>query len=393
MNNKKDDSAILNILYPVVAKKMKANSDKFKKQFAKFVNDRTKELFCAAPSYRMPFGTTDADEIFKAVDITRAQVKNAIMQTYYWDIAAFNPRYAKDEITILLLCIVRYYILAKDEKAAGIASAYLGFSGKFYPSIHSNSFPKAEPAKYEYVMDYVINHFSNKFMIKTEGHVIGTVTAIGKSWISTYENNRFKSFDDEDVAYLVQQLRNRIKSFIKNVASLYYSAYERRDYITFDSECNEEDNFHLTDSDSLKAERAVENAMSKINSMSIDYRYCKMSSDNLVHTDEVKSIMESIMDSKDNRTDVKDLVRLLVYTYFSAPKSDKDVSSIRFITFSVSPKSNTKDANIIRIKEIVEGWLMTSERYRKRRSRLATKNSYFKSIVMYFTLMIHIANK
>ncbi len=389
---KNDTSAILELLYPKVEKSMKTNTNNFKRQFATFVDSRTKELFCTGPSYRIPFGTPDADEIFETVKVSRDDSKKAIMQTYYWDIAAFNPRYAKDEITILLLCIVRYFILHHEDKNAGIAATYLGFSGKFYPSIHRMSFPKAEPYKYEYVMDYVINHLSNKFIIKTEGHVIGSITSICRSWIDTYER-RFKSFDDEDVAYLVQQLRNRIKSFIKNIATLYYDAYDNKDYITFDSESNDDENFHLTDSDSLKAERAIESAMNKINSMSIDYRYCKMSSDNLVHANEVKSIIESIIDNKNNKSDIKELVKLLVYTYFESTSGQKEVTDIKFITFSISPKSNTKNEHILKIKEIVEEWLMTSERYRKRRSRLATKNSYFKAIVMYFTLMIHIANK
>ena len=129
-----------------------------------------------------------------------------------------------------------------------------------------------------------------------------------------------------------------------------------------------------------------------INSIAVDYRCCKMSSDNLVKTDETKAIIESIIGNNANQAEIKELVRLLVYTYFASSKS-KDVSDIKFITFSVSPKPNSKDEHINRIKEIVEDWLMECERYRKRKSRTATKNSYFKSILMYFTLIIHTANK
>ena len=383
--------AIVIKLYPLVAKSMATNTNNFRRQFTKFVNGRTKELFATGPLNRMPFGTQDADEIFDSVKISRMDVKKAIAETYYWEIPAFNPRYAKDEVTVLLLAIIRYFILKKDQKNAELASSYLGFTGKFYPSIHYAIFPKAEPAKYEHVMDYVINNLTNKYDIKREGHVIGTVTSIAKSWMDTYEK-RFKEFDDEDVAYLVQQYHNRIKSFIKNIAALYYKAYENKDYITFDSENQSDEDFRLTDSDSLKAERCIENAMSKLNTMTVDYRFCKMSSDSLVRTDEVKSIIESIVSDKNNVADVKELVRLLVYTYFESSNT-KDVSDIKFITFSVTAKPNSKDPHILRIKELVESWLMTSERYQRRKSRLATKNSYFKTILMYFTLIIHTANK
>lgn len=383
--------AILTQLVPLVNKTMASKDRAFRMQFSKFVDRRTKELFCTGPSYRIPFGAQDADDLFDAVGISRMDVKKAIAQTYYWDIAAFNPRYAKDEVTILLTCILRYYMEKKDEKAVQMTTTYLGFSGKFYPSIHYAIFPKAEPAKYEHVMDYVVNNLSNKYDIKREGHVIGTIRSIGDSWIKAYPK-KFKDFDDEDVTYLIQQFHNRIKSFIKNIASLYYKAYENKDYITFDSESQSDENFKLSDSDSLKAERSIESAMTRINSMAVDYRFCKMSSDALVKTDETKSIIESIVGDNKNQPEIKELVRLLIYTFFASGTS-KDVSDIKFITFSVSPKPNSKDKHINRIKEIVESWLMESERYRKRKSRTATKNSYFKSILMYFTLIIHTANK
>lgn len=383
--------AILSKLYPIVAKSMVSNTNNFRRQFTKFVNGRAKELFATAPLNRMPFGTQDAEEIFQSIKISRTEVKSAIAETYYWEIPAFNPRYAKDEVTILLLCITRYFLEKKDHKNAELAATYLGFTGKFYPSIHYAIFPKAEPAKYEHVMEYVINNLSNKYDIKREGHVIGTVTSISKSWMDTYEK-RFKNFDDEDVTYLVQQLHNRIKSFIKNIASLYYKAYENKDYITFDSENQSDEDFHLSDSDSLKAERCIENAMSKLNTMAVNYRFCKMAADSLVRTDEIKSIIESVIGNKDNMADIKELVRLLVYTYFAA-STTKEVSDIKFITFSVAAKPNSKDPHINRIKEIVESWLMTSDRYQRRKNRLATKNSYFKTVIMYFTLVIHTANK
>ena len=61
---------------------------------------------------------------------------------------------------------------------------------------------------------------------------------------------------------------------------------------------------------------------------------------------------------------------------------------------SYAAKPNTKDPNILREKEIVESWLTeNSPSYRKRKSRLATKNSYYKSIFSYFTLVVHTANK
>ena len=81
-----------------------------------------------------------------------------------------------------------------------------------------------------------------------------------------------------------------------------------------------------------------------------------------------------------------------VDTFWNNAKEGK--SGIDFITFAISAKPNTKNKNIIRQKEIVEKFLdENSAAYRKRRSRLATKNSYHKAVIKYYSLVINQSNK
>jgi len=393
----KNTDAILKILYPKVEKVMAKNTNKFKANVGKFINERNEYMFDTCPCDRIYYGEDDANEMFKAVGIEKKEITEAIEATYYYQIAAFNPRAAKDEITVLMLTIIRYFLKKKDSKNTELAMIYLSFSGKFYPSIHYMSFPKVQPSEYRHVMEYVLNKMlSDKFYLKTQGSVFGAVKAYGMTWLDSYDG-MFKSYDDDDVVYLIQQLHNRIKTFMKNIASLYYEAYANKDYITYDSDSLAENDYHLADSDSLKAERYIEKAMEKVNTSSVDYKLCKMSSDTNVKTEEIKSIVESVLNDRENIMEVKELIRLLVYTYFASPSEPgkkKDISNIDFITFSVAPKPNTKDPHILRIKEIMEDWLMdNSISYRKRRRRIATANSYNRSLLMYFTLLIHIANK
>jgi hypothetical protein len=242
-------------------------------------------------------------------------------------------------------------------------------------------------------MLYVVNNMlSQKFELKKEGSLIGAVRSICNTWIDTYAD-RMKDFDDEDVVYMIQQLHNRIKSMIQNVAELYYKAYEDKDvYLTFDGDDMSEDNYHLADSDSLKAQRVVEASMNKLNTSSIDYKTCKRASDSNVKTDEVKSIMESILSDNANQPEIKELVNLIVIDYYKNSKK-KDVKDIEFISYTISPKPNAKDPNLVREKEIIEGWLdENSPQYRKRKSRAATKTSYYKAVLYYFTLTIYEAN-
>lgn len=389
----KNTNVILTKLYPIVADRFKNSNTltKYKKIISSFIEFRATSLFDNCPCDRMVFSDKDREELFSAMNISSRDVDNIIAQTYYAEIASFNPAAAKDAFTILQMAIIRYFFLKKDTKNLDISLTYLAFSGKFYPSIHSGSFPYL-PARH--VMEYVVNNMmSNKYDLVTKGSVLGAVKSVANTWVDTY-SDRLKDFDDEDVVYLIQQLHNRIKSFMKNVATLYYEANEKGDiYLTYDSDNLSEDNYRLADNDSLKMERIIENTMNYINNNTVDYVACKRSSDNNVRTDEVKSIIESIISNPDNVDEIREFIRCLVTSYFKDGK-EKDVRNMEFISFSISAKPNTKDPLVLRQKEIIVEWLETnSVNYKRRKSRIATQTSYNRCILQYFVLIIHEANK
>lgn len=390
----KSTKAILSGLVPVVNSLLAKNTSKVKNCIDKFINERNKFIFDTCPCDRIYYTEADAEMMFSAIGIDKETVQKYLKDTYYFAMAAFNPRAAKDELTVLMMCAIRYYyIVKKDMKMRDLCMIYLAFSGKFYPSLHYSSYPKVQPSEYRHVMEYVVNNMlSDKFYLKTEGTVFGAIKKFGVTWLEAYKSE-FTSFADEEIVYLIQQLHNRIKTFMKNVATLYYEAYENKDYMTYDSDSFEQGDFHLADSDSLKAERYIEKAMNKINTSSVEYKYCKMCSDANVKTEEIRSIIETILQKQEYNLEVKELIRLIVYTFFEHNES-KDVTDIRFISYTIAPKPNTTDKHLIKIKTLVESWLDNeSLNYRKRKNREATKNSYYRSILLYFVLVIHNSNK
>lgn len=385
-------SVIVKDIYPIIEQAIKKNQTKYKKNIQNFIDSRSKELYDIAPYTRIYFGQQDIDDFFKAMGVKESTIKQCLTKTYYWNMN-FNPRAAKDPFTVAMIMVIRYYILKGDRKNAEISSIYLAFSGKFYPSIHSGIFPKVQPIEYKHVMDYVVNNMlTQKFDLKREGSVFGAIRSICITWLNTYEEI-FKNPDDEDVADLIQQLHGRIKSFMFNIGSLYYQAYENGNYISYDSDSENQETFRVADTDSLKAERIVENTMANINNNNIDIKLCNMASDSNVKVAEVRSIIESIQSDPDNIPVIKELLRIIVSEYLANSKQ-KDVSSLEFVRVSITPKPNTKNKNIIRQKEIIEGWLdENSPQYRKRKSRLATKSSYYKSVLTYYVLLINKSNK
>ena len=149
-------------------------------------------------------------------------------------------------------------------------------------------------------------HLSDKYDLKKTGSVIGTIKSITNTWITTYDDRLKGSSDDEDYVYMIQQLHVRIKSFIKNTAEAYYRCYNNKDYLTYDSDDMSQDNFRLTENDSTKIEAVTQRTLTYITSHDVDYRICKMCSDSNIKTEEIKSIIESIVKNTDNIDDIAD---------------------------------------------------------------------------------------
>ena len=384
----KDTHAVKDILYPLVEKALK--DSKKKKAYMIFVNQffskRDTDVYDALPCSRLVCGEEEMNQLFAALDIPKEIAREAIEKTYYSEIRNFNPKAALHEFTVTQLSVIRFFVLT-NAKEKEISMLLLAFSGKFYPSIHYK-FYNYLPARH--VMEYVVNNeLSQKYDLASQGSVMGAVKSIGTTWLDTYKS-KFKDFNDDDVVYLIQQLHSRINSFLKNISEEYYRAYDNKDsYMAYSSDSFDQDNYHLADNDSLKVEKLTESVMSFITSNGVDYKICKACSDENITPNEAKAVIESIITRKENLLNIKELVSLMISTYFASSNS-KDVTDISFITYTVAPKPNAKQKEIIRQKDLIEDFLSDSgTAYLRRRSRIATKNSYERCVRMYFALMIH----
>lgn len=392
-----DTSAILNKMYPIIEKALSTRLGLWKKAVSNFMQKRSASLFDIAPCDRIYYMDTDREELFSALGIGMHEATSCIRDTYYYPIAAFKPASAKDETTIICMCIIRYFLLKGMQKELELAGIYLAFSGKFYPSVHYGFFKTVAPAKYRHIMEYVVNHkMNNKYDLKKYGSVIGVIKSINDTWVNFYKQE-FKEFLDEDIVYMLDQLHDRLKSFIKNVATLYYEAYENKEYITYDKDSLPEEGdsamFHLTTNDSFKLQMYVENTMTKINTSQVDYAICKSCSDANVKTEEVKSIIETILSSRENLKYIREYITCTIAAFLEE-STVKEINSTKFLSFAIKPKPNSKNKAIIRSKEIMDQLLDdNSVGFRKRKHRNATRQSYYAAFCTYFAIIAIRANQ
>lgn len=382
-------------LYPMVEAALKKNQKAFDRTMSKFFSDRQEELFKTMPLDRIFYRDSDREELLTTMGISDTSIQNVIANTYYGPKTAFNPRSAKDSITVLMMCVIRYFYKLGDKKRLQLAMLYLSFSGKFYPSIHYATFPKVTPK--DYVMEYALNNMMDKkFDLKAKGSVFGAVLSKTEVWLNTYKA-KFNSFGDDDVVYLIQQLHTRLKLFMHNIGKMYYKAYENKDYIVYNSDSEDTDNpeeYHLAKNDSFEASKIIDKSLTYLSRNTVNYSICKLSSNQYVKTEEVKSIMESILVDKDNLPDIKKTISTLVYSYFADPKTDNNVVSSDFIVYCLTPRPNSNSKSYEEMKQTIEHWLSTgSAAYRRRAKRAATRLAYNKAVLSYFAMVIYIANK
>lgn len=390
-NQQKNTTAIKSGIYPLVEKALsnKAILSKYIKLVGDFINARSQDLYDICPCSRIMYSQQDEDLFFATLKIDKKEVEKHLQKTYYASIPNYNPRNAKDPLTMTALTVVRYFILHNKLKELDLACIYLSFSGTIYPSVHYGSF-RYSPEQYRPIMEYVVNNrLSNKFDLKQQGSVIGAIKSVYTSWLNKYKNE-FKSYTDYDASYIIEQLRGRIKSFMINIATEFYDAYNSNgEYLLYDSDDFSEDSYREVDNNSMIVERIVESTMNYINSTTVDYSICAMCEDTNVRLIEVKQILDSIYANKDTIPLVKELLRLIVAEYYQNNKNP-DVRSMGFITYTLTKKPNSKNKNVLRIKQILDFLLSESDSaYNRRKHREATKISYETCLLKYYAIMIN----
>lgn len=383
-------SIIYKNIYPFVEEAINKRDSKFRDCMAKWFNKNHELVFDIGPYDRIYYTDKDKQDLFDSLGLNEDNILSILKNSYYFDMAGFNPQCAKEPYVVVLLCAIRYYLKNNKRRFAELTSIYLCFSGKFYASLHADFFRKFPPSKYRSVMDYVINNMlSAKFDIKTKGSLFAAIEALCKTWIDTYEKKLVSEQSDEDVKNHIQQLRDRERSFIRNIANLYYEAYENRYYMNYETDSLDEDNFRLTTNDANEAARITEATMNYLTSNYVSMKICNKCQDSNVKALEIKNIIENLLGDRDNLPTVKRAINIIVCDFKRNYPNEK-IGSINFIDHTIKVKPNTKDKYLLELKATLIGWLdKYSDKYKIRKKRKETAISYYRCILMYITISIY----
>ena len=380
----KDTDVVIEKLYPVVEAAMNKRSGRFLRAVQTFINNRHEEIFAIAPYDRIYFNQNDKKSLYEALGLREKEIEDIVKECFFWGID-YTPHAAKEPYVELLMCIIRYYCKKNQKKNAEVATIYLAFTGKFYVSLHCYFWKKFPPDKS--VLDYVINTMiSDKFDLKKEGSVFGAIRKLCSTWLETYSGQLMKDPSDDEIGKLIQQLRDREKSFLKNIANLYFEAYENKSYLNYETDNLSADEFRITDNDAATAARITESAVNRMTSQAVNIKICAQCKNENVKTNEVKQIIEGILRDRDNIQKLRRVVNIIICDYMSGHRAR--VGSAEFISYTMKAKPNTKSKMLIEMKSTIISWIEeNSIRYRDSKS-LGTRNNFYRSILLYLTLII-----
>lgn len=375
-------------LYKLIESKLSKNNIKrnYIACLAKFFNSRHEQLYDIAPYTNIYYNQSDVDKLFKSLDLTEKEVINILQNVWFWK-ENYRPKCAKEPYVQILMCIIRYFLKNADTKNAELSTIYLLFSGKFYASIYSSlwKFPVNKQ-----IMDYVVNvMLTNKFDLKSEGTLFGAVKKLAITYLNTYKSNITNAkLTDDEMGKLIQQLRDREKSFLGNIYTEYRKAVDSKVYLNYENDNYEADNFRLTSNDAAEASRLTEGAMNIMTTQAVSSEFCNIIADERVKAYQIKDILEKIiLGNKENLPDVKRVINILICDYF-AGYPGTSVNSNQFIKYCTAAKPNTKNPLIIEMKNTVLKWLEQDAVYRTRSRTKATANSYYSRVLFYFALVI-----
>lgn len=383
-----DSNYILDELYPLVKSKLdnKSIERKFISNIAQFFNAKSTQINDIAPYTNIYFNQSDLDKLFKSIDITEKEVIDILSKCWFWD-QDIRPKCTKEPYVEVLMCAIRYYIIANNMKYTEMVTIYTLFSGKFYASIYSSlwRFP-VNPS----IMDYVINNnLSDKYDLKKEGTVFKAIKKLANTYLDKYSKDiASRDHSDNDFKNNIQQLRDREKSFLGNIFTSYIEATESKSYLNYETDNLDPDKFRITDNDSAKASRITESAIGILTTQKVSREYCNNAHDSRVKSEQVQSILENIiLSDKNNIPQLKRVINIMICDFMSG-NPGVPVNSAAFLSYAITAKPNTKNDLVIEMKTTILSWLEQDAVYRKRSATKATAISYYRSIVCYLAQVI-----
>lgn len=378
-------SVVTEFLYPYIEKGLvnKQNQRKIISIVSTYIDKNSTKLSTAGPSKRTIFSDSDRNHVYSLFDIDLNSLKKIVKQSNYikssWKIVT-------DPFNLVMMMMIRYCHHHKLEELRRACIVYLTLS--MYPSLHYKYF-KYEPN--EAIMQYTINNLSGKYKIRTSGNILNALVETTTTSDTTYAKNLMQG-NDKFITDYINAYKTRLNSLIKKIRDAFEQNYRDGKYLNQENDNESEDNYQTSDSNSYMITRIVDKVYLGLSVNGPDMRLVNVASKlNEVSLNETRNVINAITSDKSQTDNIKSMVESILFLFlFDGKNRIEDLSGNTFLIYcmNVYKKSNTVDDQIIKIKNVLDGWIDKYSTAYKKTQRVATLNSFRRALYMFFVLSI-----
>ena len=365
---------------------------KFKQLVGHYMDRNSVKLHKPGPSDLIPFGDTDKAMFFSLFHITDKEVKGYVSEVVSQIGASSDFKLlTNNPIFWVFYCCIRFYTLNKDEKGLNTALAIYALS--VYPSIQSLFFKYGAN---EGVMQYTMDHLSDKYLLKQGGHVFGGLfLSIKHSY--AFLQPYIKDGSDKEIIRFIQRIRNDQKSMIKNICDVYMKNHAKglRVKLTKDTFTDDMQFDVDAENNTTLVENVSTNITNQILTNSLDMRRVTQCKDLAnIGLSDCRYYLSKVITGK-YTDDIEKMVHAILFLYlYDEHKTKEDINSTHFLSWSAElfRKTNSNNPNIQTIKKTLDKWGEETGVHAKFK-REASRVNYKKAMFWYFILSIQYYNK
>lgn len=377
-------SMIVDALYPKVksALSSKQNQDHFNRIVNDYVDKNIEKLSTIGPTKRTLFTDADRNKVYELIGLTAGQIETVAKKC---DAAKVGVN-AGNPFNIIMTLIIRFFKINKNTKYTNSGVLYLALS--MYPSIHAKYF-KYEPN--EQIMAYTINQMSDKYKIKQTGNLLQALIETAVKSDEHYSDS-LKRGTDKDVVDYILSIKTRLNGFMKNICAVFMKQHESKNYLNYEMDNEDEENFSAADSNSYLITRMTDAAVMKLSVQGPNSQVIVSAAKvNDVSVNSLRNTVNAICKDKNSRSEMHALISAILYLYLFDSNNTKDnLNSSHFFLFcmGIYKKANTTNPNIVKIKKILDMWIDRYSPDYKKHNAVGTVGFFRKALFSFFVLTI-----
>lgn len=391
-------------LYPQVEQSLTQRERllEFQRGIDKFLADNISRLNTLGPSKYVSFPQKNIDQLIHCLGLTTKELTDA--GSLVRKDRNLNADYtiSTNPLYVSLTMATRFFTLKAEEAKDAHNTKFLNecednikrctyyMAVTHYGLVMRMFFKKCEPN--EAVMQYAISGMIEKNRIRQTGNMLDTIYITTADCYEFYRE-RLKPCVDDTVVRYINDVRTRLKSIMKNIANAYYKAFEEKKYLQSESESLEDKKFYQADSNSQFINRTTNKVVQTLITNGPDMKLIEFAAkNNHVPVGDLRSYAITICTQKQVE-DLEKIVEALLILFFSLDTERtytiRDIGTNKFLylCMNVYKTPNTKNTQIVLIKEVLDRWVEQLHVYEKA-GTVGTINNHRRAIYMFFVLSI-----